>query len=120
LGLVDTIRKVRLSSGQSHGQACPTQLARFASSSFFSGATMVKRRVRQNQHEAEATLAETPTQKRALADALRHLGPNASAAALARFVKEQFGMELTFCMLVQKAGTARTSGVRQVPRRQYA
>jgi hypothetical protein len=105
---------------QSHGQGFPTQLARFANSSFFSGATMVKRHVRQNQHKAEAALAETPTQKRALAEALRHLGPDASHSALARFVQEQFGMELAFYMLVPTAGVARKSAVPPAPRKQSA
>jgi hypothetical protein len=81
---------------------------------------MAKRHVRQKQHEAEATPAERPRQKRALAEALRHLGPDASHSALARFVQEQFGMELAFCMLVPKAGTARTSAVPQAPRRRCA
>jgi hypothetical protein len=57
---------------------------------------------RQKQQEAEAA-AEPPTQKRALAEALRTLGPGASHAALARFVKERFGMKLTFCILVPRA-----------------
>jgi hypothetical protein len=81
---------------------------------------MARRHVRQKQHEAEAAPAERPTQKRALAEALRHLGPNASTAALARFVRERFGMELTFCMLVPKAGTTRTSAVPQAPRSRCA
>jgi hypothetical protein len=42
-----------------------------------------------------------PTQKQALAEALGHLGPNASHAALAQFVKHQFGMKLTFGIVVE-------------------
>jgi hypothetical protein len=45
------------------------------------------------------------TQKQALAEALRLLGPNASHASLARFVRERFGMELTLCILFPKAAT---------------
>src|SRR5262249_43993799 len=85
----------------------------------YSGVMMAKRHVRQ-KHETEAAPAERPTQKRALAEALRRLGPNASPAALARFVKEEFGMELTFCMLVPKAGTARKSPATPAPRRRCA
>jgi hypothetical protein len=81
---------------------------------------MVKRHVRQKQHEAEATPTEAPTQKWALAEALRHLGPDASHSALARFVREQFGMELTFCMLVPKAGPATKLAVPPAPRRRCA
>ena len=54
------------------------------------------------QKLATTAAAEKPTQKRALAEALRHLGPNGSHAALARFVKDRFGMELTFGILVPK------------------
>jgi hypothetical protein len=67
---------------------------------------MAKRHVRQKPHEAKAAPAERPTQKRALAEALRHLGPDASHSALARFVQEQFGMELAFYMLVPRTGVA--------------
>jgi hypothetical protein len=81
---------------------------------------MAKRHVRQKQHEAEAAPAERPTQKRALAEALRHLGPNASTAGLARFVEDRFGMELTFCMLVPKAGPARKSPATPAHRRRCA
>ena len=56
---------------------------------------------RQKQQQAEAT-AEPPTQKQALAEALRTLGSNASHAALVRFVKERFGMKLTFCLLIPR------------------
>jgi hypothetical protein len=72
------------------------------------------------KHEAEADAAEKPTQKRALAEALRHLGPNASHSALARFVKEQFGMELTFYILLPKARTARKPEVPSAPRARCA
>jgi len=64
---------------------------------------------RQNRHkrkEAKAAAVEQPTQKRALAEALRTLGPDASHAALARFVKERFGMKLTFCILTPRAEMA--------------
>jgi hypothetical protein len=67
---------------------------------------MAKRHARQKQHEADAAPSEKPSQKKALAEALRHLGPDASHSALAWFVKEEFGMELAFYMLVPKAGTA--------------
>jgi hypothetical protein len=81
---------------------------------------MGKRHVRLEKHEAEAAPAERPTQKWALAEALRLLGPNASPAALARFVREQFGMELTFFMLVPKAGTARKPAAPPEHRRRCA
>jgi len=81
---------------------------------------MAKRQVRQKQHEAEAAPAERPTQKRALAEALRHLGPDASHSALARFVQEQFGMELAFYMLVPKAGTAAKPAAPSAPRKRCA
>jgi hypothetical protein len=81
---------------------------------------MAKRHVRQEQHEAEAAPAERPTQKQALAAALRCLGPNASHSALARFVKEQLGLELTFCILVPKAGTASKPAVPSAPRARCA
>jgi hypothetical protein len=67
---------------------------------------MAKRHAGHKQQEAKASPAERPTQKRALAEALRHLGPDASHSALARFVQEQFGMELAFYMLVPTAGVA--------------
>jgi hypothetical protein len=59
----------------------------------------------QKQKVAKTAAAENPSQKRALAEALRCLGPNASHAALVRFVKERFGMELTFCIVFPKAAT---------------
>ena len=62
--------------------------------------------------------AEKPTQKGALAEALRHLGPNASHAALARFVKERFGMELTFCIVFSKVDTIRKPKGASTPRQQ--
>ena len=55
------------------------------------------------QKVAKPATAEKPTQKQALVEALRHLGPNASHAALARYVKEHFGMKLTFGILIPKA-----------------
>jgi hypothetical protein len=81
---------------------------------------MAKRHVRQKQHEAEAAPAERPTQKQALAEALRHLGPDASHSALARFVREQFGRELTFCILVPRAGAAAKPALPAAPRRRRA
>jgi hypothetical protein len=81
---------------------------------------MVQRHTRQKQDDAEAAPAEGPTQKRALAEALRHLGPDASYPALARFVQEQFGMELAFYMLVPRAGVARKPAVPPAPRKRSA
>jgi hypothetical protein len=60
---------------------------------------------RRKQQVAKTAAAEKPTQKKALAEALRHLGFDASHAALARFVKERFGMKLTFCIFFPKADT---------------
>jgi hypothetical protein len=77
---------------------------------------MAKQHVRQRQHEAEVTPADRPTQQRALAEALRHLGPNASPSALVRFVREQLGMELRFCILVPRAGTVRKLAMPSAPR----
>jgi hypothetical protein len=108
----------RLSLGKPNGQAVTTRLARFPNPSFFPGATMAKRHIHQKQQEGET--AEKPTQKRALAEALRHLGPNATHSALARFVKERFGMELTFCILVPKAGTVRKLASLAAPRKRCA
>ena len=76
---------------------------------------MPKRHVKQKQHENTTATAEKPTQKQALAEAVRHLGPKASHPTLARFVKEHFGMELTFCFLVPKAGTARKPEAQSAP-----
>jgi hypothetical protein len=81
---------------------------------------MAKRHLRQKQHEVEAASAEKPTQKRALAEALRQLGPDASHSALARFVRDRFSMELTFCILVPRAGTARKPEVASAPRKRCA
>ena len=39
---------------------------------------------------------------------------------LARFVKKQFGMELTFCILVPRAGTGRKAEVQSAPRARCA
>jgi hypothetical protein len=61
---------------------------------------------RQKWQEAKSAVAKPPTQKRALVEALRTLGPDASHAALARFVQERFGMKLTFCILMPKAEAA--------------
>ena len=66
---------------------------------------MPRKAQKQKQKVATSADAEKPTQKKALAEALRHLGPNASHAALVRFVKERFGMELTFCIVIPKADT---------------
>jgi hypothetical protein len=55
------------------------------------------------QQSATTAAAEKPTQKKALAEALQKLGPDASHVALARFVKERFGMELTFCIVMPRA-----------------
>jgi hypothetical protein len=81
---------------------------------------MAKRQVGHQQQEAKAAPAERPTQKRALAEALRHLGADASHSALARFVQEQFGMELTFYMLVPRARVARKPAVPPAPRKRSA
>ena len=81
---------------------------------------MAKRHAGHKQQEAKASPAERPTQKWALAEALRHLGPDASHSALARFVREQFGMELTFYILLPKARTARKPEVPSAPRARCA
>jgi hypothetical protein len=47
--------------------------------------------------------AEKPTPKQALAEALWQLGPNASPAALARFVKRRCGLAVNFCLVFPKA-----------------
>ena len=61
----------------------------------------------QNQKVAKTAADEKPTEKRALADALLHLGSNASHSALARIVMDRVGMELTFCVVFPKANTIR-------------
>lgn len=66
---------------------------------------MPKKPRKVTKQEGETAAAEKPTQKKALAEAIRHLGPDASHAALARFVKKQFGMELTFCIVFPKTRT---------------
>jgi hypothetical protein len=81
---------------------------------------VAKQHVRPKRHEDHAAATDEPTQKRALAEALRHLGPNASPSALARFVKEQYGMQLTFRILVQKAGTVREPATPPAPRARCA
>ena len=87
----------------------------------FVGNSECRKRVRkQNQRVDESDPSEKPTQKKALAEALRHLGPDASHAALARFVKERFGMELTFCILVPRAGTTRKPQEQSAPRARCA
>ena len=43
-----------------------------------------------------------------------------AAVALARFVKDQFGMELTFCILVPMAGTTRKPRVQSPSRARCA
>ncbi len=63
---------------------------------------MAKRHIRQKSHESNAARFRTPTQKQALAAALNQLGPSASAAAIARFVKKQCGLNSTFYMLMPK------------------
>jgi hypothetical protein len=73
---------------------------------------MGKQQNRHKNEEVEAAAVEQPTQKQALAEALRTLGPDASHAALARFVKERFGMKLTFCILMPRAETASTPASR--------
>lgn len=81
---------------------------------------MPKKCDKQKQQEDGTTVAEKPTQKRALAEAIRCLGPSASHSALAGFVKDQFGMELTFCILVPKAGTTKKPEVQSKPRARCA
>jgi hypothetical protein len=68
---------------------------------------MPKKHVKRRQHEDKTGAAEKPTQKRALAEALCHLGPNATHSALARFVEGRFGIKLTYCILLPKARTSR-------------
>jgi hypothetical protein len=77
---------------------------------------MPKKVHEQKQHGDGTAPSERPTQKQALAEAIRHLGPNASHAALARFVKERFGMELTFCIVFPKADTIRKPNGPSTPR----
>jgi hypothetical protein len=59
-------------------------------------------KVRYKKKVASTSVADKPTQKQALAAALRQLGPNATHAALVRFVKEHFDMELTCCIIMPK------------------
>ena len=61
---------------------------------------MPRKAQQERQKVAKTLSAEKPTHKQALAAAIRHLGPNASHAALARFVKSNFGLMLTFSILV--------------------
>jgi hypothetical protein len=68
---------------------------------------MPKRIHKQKQQRDGTSPSKEATQKQALAEALRLLGPNASHASLARFVKERFGLELTLCILFPKAATIR-------------
>jgi hypothetical protein len=103
---------------QLHGIVQP---AHPASCSYSAEAAFMPRKAQQpNQKVVKAAAAEKPTQKQALAEALHYLGPHASHAALARFVKERFGMELTFCILVPKAGTARKPDEQSAPRSRCA
>jgi hypothetical protein len=64
----------------------------------------MSKKVHKQKQQGDGTLpSEKPTQKQTLAEALRLLGPNASHATLARFVKERLGMKLTLCILFPKA-----------------
>ncbi len=63
---------------------------------------MASKRRQPKQKVVDAGTAEKPTQKKALAHAMRDLGPNASHAALARFVKQRFDMKLTVCISFPK------------------
>jgi hypothetical protein len=74
---------------------------------------MGKRPNKHKHKEVEAAAVERPTQKEALAEALHVLGPDAAPAALARFVKKQFGMKLTFRILMPRAETTGKSASRQ-------
>jgi hypothetical protein len=85
-------------------------MAHLARSSFF-GVTMPTQHIKKKQHKDKAAAADKPTQRQALAEALRHLGPKASHLALAQFVKEKLGMELSFYLLLPKGGTARKRAV---------
>ena len=79
---------------------------------------MPRKAQQQKQKLATTAAAEKPTQKQALAEAVQNLGPNASHAALVRFVKERFGMELTFCIVFPKANTTTKLKVASTPRQQ--
>jgi hypothetical protein len=68
---------------------------------------MPKKVHKQKQKGDGTPPSKKATQKQALAEALRLLGPSASHAALARLVKERFGMELTLCILFPKTDTIR-------------
>jgi hypothetical protein len=76
---------------------------------------MPKKPIKQRRRKGKTVAAKKPTQKGALAEALSHLGPHATHSALALFVKKQFGMELTFCTLVPRAGTSRKPEAQSVP-----
>ena len=79
---------------------------------------MPRKAQQQKQKVATTVPAEKSTQKKALAEALRHLGWEASHAALARFVKERFGMKLTFCIVFSKANTIKKPKKASTPRQQ--
>jgi hypothetical protein len=111
--VVDTITKIATLFGELAGVS-------FSVKQFISGAKMAKRHFRQEQQEAEAAPAERPTQKRALAEALRRLGPEASYSALAQFVQEQFGMELAFYILVPRPRATTKTAVPPVARKRCA
>jgi len=76
---------------------------------------MPKKAHKLTQQGDETATSEKPTQKRALPEALQNMGPNASHAALARFVKERFGMELTFCIVFPKADSIKKTKVASTP-----
>jgi hypothetical protein len=60
--------------------------------------------------QPSVTLEVTP--KKALAEAIRHLGADATHAELAQFAKERFGLNLHFVMVIPKSTvkTARPGG----------
>ncbi len=74
------------------------------------------RNIRLPKKNLSSTAAEKPTQKQALVEALLNLGSNASHVALAQFVKERFGMKLTFGILIPKANTIRKPKGASAPR----
>jgi hypothetical protein len=45
------------------------------------------------------------TPKKALAQAIHHLGPDATHAELAQFAKEKFGLDLQFFIIIPKAAS---------------
>jgi hypothetical protein len=51
--------------------------------------------------QTPATQEVTP--KKALAEAIRHLGVNATHADLAQFAKERFGLDLYFVIIIPKS-----------------